>query len=163
MEAGDAEILRFLPGKRRVNPIAMLNDYQRRGLSITLRIVEESVRDLEQIYHDDGYPGVMYEIRNDIPREIRDQVSRNIPRVKAEIRKIADTFHLEKPLRWTSNLAYGKLPYCWEILGNARAERLKRYGDISSGLGEELDPHLDSIIQILGEMEQILLAIRSKS
>jgi hypothetical protein len=52
------------------------------------------------------------------------------------------------------------LPYCWEILENARAKRLKRYGDVSMGLDQELDPHLDVIIEILREMEHILLAIR---
>jgi hypothetical protein len=79
---------------------------------------------------------------------------------KAEIEKIADKFHLEKRIGWASNAAYSKLPYCWEILENARAKRLKRYGDISKGLSRELDPHLDTIIKILGEMEHILLAIR---
>jgi len=138
----------------------MLNDYQKRGLSITLRIVEESVAYIEQILKYDGYSGILYETRYDIPSEIRDNISMRIPLVKAEIEKIADKFHLEKQLMWASNAAYGKLPYCWEILENARAERLKRYGDISSGLGKELDPHLDAIIKILWEMERTLLAVR---
>ena len=138
----------------------MLNDYQKRGLSITLRIVEESVEYIEQILKNDGTSGVLFETRYDIPREIRNEISKRIPLAKAEIEKIADKFHLEKQIRWASNSAYGKLPYCWEILENARAKRLKRYGDISNGLGKELDPHLDAIIKILLEMERILQAIR---
>jgi len=138
----------------------MLNDYQRRGLSITLRIVEESVEYIEQILKNDGYSGVLYEMRYDIPGEIRNEISNRIPLAKAEIEKIADKFHLDKRIGWASNAAYGKLPYCWEILENSRAKRLKRYGDISSGLGKELDPHLDAIIKILLEMERILHAIR---
>jgi hypothetical protein len=138
----------------------MLNDYQKRGLSISLRIVEESVAYIEQILKIEGYSGVLYETRYDIPRDIRDEISKRIPLAKAEIEKIADIFHLEKRIGWASNAAYGKLPYCWEILENARAKRLKRYGDVSMGLDQELDPHLDVIIEILREMEHILLAIR---
>jgi len=138
----------------------MLNDYQRRGLSVTLRIVEESIAYIEQILKYDGYSGILYETRNDVPSEIRNEISMRIPLAKAEIKKIADKFHLEKRLMWASNLTYSKLPYCWEILENARAKRLKRYGDISMGLGQELDPHLDAIIKILGEMERILFTVR---
>jgi len=138
----------------------MLNDYQRRGLSITLRIVEENLEHIERILKNDGYSGVLYETRNDITKDIRKEISNRIPPAIAEIEKIADKFHLEKQIGWASNAAYSKLPYCWEILENTRARRLKRYGDISRGLGEELDPHLDTIIKILSEMERILLTIR---
>lgn len=82
------------------------------------------------------------------------------PAARAEIGKVADRFHLERQIRWASNSAYGRLPYCWERLENARAERLKRYGDISIGLGENLDPLLEEIIRILLETERILLPIR---
>jgi hypothetical protein len=138
----------------------MLNDYQRRGLSITLRIVEESLEHIERILKNDGYSGILYETRDDITKEIRQEISNRIPPAIAEIEKIADKFHLERQIGWASNAAYSKLPYCWEILENARARRLKRYGDISRGLGEELDPHLDTIIKVLSEMERILLTIR---
>lgn len=143
-----------------MNPLGMLNDYQRRGLSITLRIVEESLEHIGRILKNDGYSGVLYETRYDITKEIRKEISNRIPVAKAEIEKISEKFHLEKQIGWASNAAYGKLPYCWEILENARARRLKRYGEISRGLEEELDPHLDTIIKILSEMEHILLTIR---
>jgi hypothetical protein len=144
----------------RLGSVGMLNDYQRRGLSITLRIVEESLEHIEQTLKNDGYSGVLYEIRYDITKEIRKEISNRIPLAIAEIEKITETFHLEKQIGWASNEAYGKLPYCWEILENARAKRLKRYGDISMGLVQELDPHLDAIIKILGEMERILFTVR---
>lgn len=138
----------------------MLNNFQKRALSITLRIVEENIESIQQILENGGYSGVLYETRYDITREIRDEISKRIPPARAEIEKIADMFHLEKQIGWASNSAYSKLPYWWEILENARAERLKRYGHISMGLGRELDPHLDAIIKILWEMERILLVIR---
>lgn len=143
-----------------MNPFGMLNDYQRRGLTVTLRIVEESLEHIERILKNDGYSGVLYETRYDITKEIRKEISNRIPPAIAEIEKIADKFRLEKQIGWASNAAYGKLPYCWEILENARAKRLKRYGDISIALGKELDPHLDALIGILRKMEHILLAVR---
>lgn len=143
-----------------MNLFGMLNDSQRRGLSITLRNVEESLEHIGRILKNDGYSGVLYETRYDITKEIRKEISNRIPLAIAEIEKIAEIFHFEVEIGWASNAAYSKLPYCWEILENARAKRLKRYGDISKGLGEELDPHLDAIIKILLEMERILLTIR---
>lgn len=138
----------------------MLNDYQKRGLSITLRIVEENVESIEQLLKSRGYSGVLYETRYDLTGEIRDKLSRRIPLVRAEIGRIADQFQLGKKIETASNTAYGKLPYCWEILENAKANRLRQYGETAEGLGDKLDPHLDRLIRILGEMERILLAVR---
>jgi hypothetical protein len=138
----------------------MLNDYQKRGLSITLRIVEENVEYIEQLLKSRGYSGVLYETRYDLTDEIRDELSKRIPLVRAELGRIADKFQLGKKNEAASNAAFGKLPYCWEILENAKAKRLRQYGDIAEGLGGKLDPHLDTLIRILGEMERILLVVR---
>ncbi len=40
----------------------MLNEYQKRGLSITLRIVEETMQDIERILHSETHIGILYEL-----------------------------------------------------------------------------------------------------
>jgi len=70
----------------------MLNDYQKRGLSITLRIVEENVEYIEQLLKSRGYSGVLYETRYDLTDEIRDELSKRIPLMRAELGRIADKF-----------------------------------------------------------------------
>lgn len=136
--------------------MVMLNEHQRRGLSITLRIVEETLVNIERLMTCKTYKGSLYEEINNIPAGIKDAVSKRISRIREILEKTAITFILEKEQMQLSRLASGKLPYCWEILENAKSKRLNRYGDVAEGLEDILDPILDGIIEEILEIERIL-------
>ncbi len=137
----------------------MLNEYQRRGLSITLRIVEESLTDIEHILNSGNITGVLYEVRYNIPSAVKDEVLRKASLIRDRLKIMAERFDLEKEYTDASREALGKLPYCWEILEDAKAMRLKRYGEVAEGLGDVLDPQLNIIIDLILEMEHLLRGI----
>lgn len=41
----------------------MLNEYQKRGLSVALRIIEESMWNIEQILNNGAYTGILYDVK----------------------------------------------------------------------------------------------------
>lgn len=56
----------------------MLNESQRRSLSITLRIVEESLAEIELILNKCDDINILYERKCDIPEGVKDEVLRKV-------------------------------------------------------------------------------------
>jgi hypothetical protein len=137
----------------------MLNEYQRRSLSITLRIIEERLADIELILNKCDDIHILYERKCDIPGEVKEEVLRKTFFAKDRIRIIAENFNLKKKSIEASREAFGKLPDCWQILEDEKAKKLKRYGDVAAGIKEALDPDLDIIINLIFDMERLLRTI----
>lgn len=76
----------------------MLNKPQIRSLSITLRIVEEILAEIELILNRCDEINILYERRCDIPLELKCEVLRKVSPAKDRIRIIAERFGLEKSL-----------------------------------------------------------------
>jgi len=138
----------------------MLNEYQKRGLSITLSIVEESLRDIEHILNSGDDMGILYEVRDNVPAAIKDKLLRKMALIKDRIKIVAAEFNLEKRYTEANRETFGKLVYCWKILEDAKAGKLRRYGAVKPGLEEALDPHLDMIIDYILKMEHLLRNIQ---
>jgi hypothetical protein len=139
---------------------AMMNEFQRRGVTTVLRIVEEHMRSIEGMLGQEDYPGILYEWKNDLPDDAKHLLSERIRNIREAIEQATGRFALEKRDRRASDEAFGKLPYCWQILEEAKAARLARYGEVAEGLDRELDPLIEPIINLVLEMESILQRIR---
>jgi hypothetical protein len=137
----------------------MLNKSQRGSLSITLRIVEESLAEIELVLNKCDNINILYERKCDIPEEVKEEVLRKVFFAKDRIRIIAEKFNLEKESIEASREAFGKLPYCWKILEDAKAKKLRRYGEVATGIEDVLDPDLDIIINLVLYMERLLWSI----
>jgi hypothetical protein len=138
----------------------MLNEFQKRGVTAVLRTVEEHLRSIEAMLDREDYPGILYEWKNDLPDNAKHLLSERIRNVRVAIEQAGNRFSLEKQDRRASDEAFGKLPYCWQILEEAKASRLVRYGNVAEGLDRELDPLIDTIINLVLEMESVLQRIR---
>ncbi len=138
-----------------------MNEFQKRGVTAVLRTVEEHLRSIEAMLDRKDYPGILYEWKNDLPDDAKHRLSARIRNIREAIEQAAGRFALEKLDRRASDDAFGKLPYCWQILEEAKASRLVRYGEVAEGLEKELDPLIEMIITQVLEMESILQRIRS--
>ena len=138
----------------------MLNEFQTRGVATALRVVEEHMRRIEGMLDREDYDGILYGWKNDLPDDAKHQLSERIRNVREAIEQAGSRFSLEKQDRRASDEAFGKLPYCWQILEEAKASRLVRYGNVAEGLDRELDPLIETIINLVLEMESVLQRIR---
>jgi len=125
-----------------------------------LRTVEEHLRSIEAMLDQEDYPGILYEWKNDLPDDAKPLLSARILKIREAVELAAGRFALEKRDRRASDEAFGKLPYCWQILEDAKAARLVRYGEVAKGLDRELDPLIETIITLVLEMESVLQRIR---
>jgi len=133
-----------------------LNEYQRRGLSATFRTLEEMMQEIETVINSDGYKGSLLEIDNDSSPQAREEILKRIRLIRGEISRLSKQFSLEMKQMKSSRQMLSNLSYCWEILEGSKAKKLRGYGEVAEGLEQVLDPHINTIVDLIAEMENIL-------
>ncbi len=135
---------------------AMLNDAQRRRMSVTLSSLEEDMHDMERLLESANYVGVVHEIDNDIPAPAKNALTRKMAQIKDRIRSLAERFGLERERRNLRRQLSARLTYDWTTIEEIKTLHLRGYGAVAEGLKETLDPELDAIIGLILEMERLL-------
>lgn len=119
----------------------MLNDAQRRNLTVTLRVLEQSLDDIaalldQSVVHD----GALYHVRNNLPPGSAEQFQTQAQVIREQIARLAEQFGFVADERTTCAISAAKLNYCWEVLQEADSRGLLAYGQVASGLDLTLDP-----------------------
>lgn len=139
----------------------MLNDAQRRRVSVTLSSLEEDLHDMERMLKSEDYIGIIYEMDNDIPLPVKNALIEKIGEIKDGIDTLAERFDLEREGRILRRQLSARLTYNWTTLEEIKARYLKGYGNVAEGLKDTLDPELAAIIGLIQEMERLLLTDES--
>lgn len=135
----------------------MLNKDQKRRLSISLRIVEENIQDIEQILHNGAYTGILYDVNCDVSPKVKEEILKKVTLIKDKIKSLSRKFTLEKEYKEARKKIFDKLSSCWEIMEGVKTKRLKKYGTVSHELDNVLDPQLNIIIDLISETEHLVL------
>src|SRR5574337_70578 len=135
----------------------MLNKDQRKGLSIVLCTVEENIQDIERMLNNGTYMGILYDVKCNIPLEVKEEILKTVSLIKDRIKIISKRFALEKEYREVAKKIFSKLSSCWEIIEGVKTKRLKKYGAVTHELDNVLDPQLNIIIDLISETERLLL------
>jgi hypothetical protein len=134
----------------------MLNDSQKRIVSVTLGSLEEDLHDMERLMEGGDYTGVVHEMDNDIPAPAKDAMIREIAQAKDILRVLAERFSLERKKRNASRQCFARLTYNWTTLEEIKTGYLKGYGAVDDGLKDTLDPELDALIGLIQEMKRLV-------
>lgn len=134
----------------------LLKPRQRSGLATTLMTLEEMLCHIELTISGRCCKGALYEMRDDVPPALKDELLKRITLARERIGVMAKLFDLEKRTKDASRDFLGKLVYGWEILEGTKARNLRGYGPVAEGLSEELDPHIKELIVIVDEMRDLL-------
>ncbi len=134
----------------------LLDEYQKRGLTVTLRVVEEIIHDIERTLTEGERHGIFKDMRDDIQADNKAEILSKLPVIRERITDVKDAFGLEKIYRENTNEVLGRLNFCWEILIGSKAKGLAGYGSVSKGLDEVLDPQMDAIIKLIEEITKVL-------
>ena len=102
------------------------------------------------------YHGVLYDMENDVPVAVKNEMMGKISSIKGKINTLAARFSLDRRHRKARQLILSQLSCAWESLEETKTKRLKRYGDVDQELKELLDAELDTIIRMVLEMERLL-------
>ena len=124
----------------------MLNDNQRRKISVTIRFLKADLSKLEQLFTGD----------NDIPPSKRKDLMDLIALAGERHDARSAAFDLQERSETASREASGILSALWVDLQEIKAKKLRSYGEVSSEVESDFDPEIDKIMDLISEMQRIL-------
>ena len=128
----------------------MLKDAQKQSLSITLRIIEQSLDEIVRLAdHEHIHGGILYRLENDLSLESREKIQAQAQLIRERIALLAKQFDLDSDEQRISRIAWAKLNYCWEILQQADTMGLRAYGQVDASLDKTLDPHIAALTELV--------------
>jgi len=139
----------------------MLNDSQKRRVSVTLSSFEEDLHNMERLLESADYVGVVHEMENDIPAPARKALIDTIDGIKNRIQTLVKRFDIERDRRSLRRQLFARLIYNWTTLEEIKTKHLRGYGAVAQVLKQTLDPELDAIIGLIREMERLLQTAES--
>jgi|YelNatPaOPRAMG01_1025707.scaffolds.fasta_scaffold35103_2 hypothetical protein len=132
----------------------MLSINQKRSLGITLGIVEDEMRRLQDLLEKGEQHHIFSHIADDLKAPEKEFLRERMQCLLETLGFLKSTFdlrHSHKELV-LSSLIKSTLLYLIVELEQVFSDQLKGYGPVASKLKETLDPELEKIISILHEM-----------
>lgn len=138
----------------------LLNEPQRRALAGGLRHVERDLVLVEQLLAA-AYEGVMVSVVDDLSDAAHVRLLQRIDLARAVIREAHDTFALEPERLPKSRWIAAQLGLQSVDAEECEARHLAGYGEVTPELARRLDPLARRLSDLLFEMQQIALGLRS--
>ena len=135
----------------------MLTIDQNRSLGICLGIMEEELNRLHRLLHEGKEGRLFSHITDDLTKEEKLFINRKIERLREcliYLKNFFDLRHSQQEMTLRGMVKAISL-YLSVNLEGRKSTRLKGYGKVDPALKDSLDPKLDEMISILGEMESI--------
>lgn len=131
----------------------LLNESQRRSVTITLRLFEEHLAEIERMLTVDER-GILYErVAHFSPRQ-QARIRALIQETRASIQAMARDFRLEHETQDPTRRIMGLLSVTWESLEELHSKPLRAYGEIDPRLPDVIDPWA-------AKLTRLALAIRA--
>lgn len=131
-------------GARPTQVMTLLNENQKRSVSVTLRLFEERLAEIERLLTVDER-GVLYErVGRFSPGQIL-KMRALIEETRAVIGEMARQFDLEHVPQDPARRIAALLSVTWESLEDLYAKPLRAYGAVDPRLAESIDPFADRL------------------
>jgi len=119
----------------------------KRGITITLTILDETLCEVEQWAEGRAVQSVFYKERNALSSRQRKEILAEIAQIRSVLQELQDTLGLEPTVQDAGAAIRGKCAGLWEHIVELKAKYLCRYGEVPADLGGYLDPRAEQLIQ----------------
>ncbi|MCU0644077.1 MAG: hypothetical protein MUC94_07420 [bacterium] len=127
----------------------LLNNAQKNSLAVTLRLLEERILELKKLQSEQHIAGLLFRFENDVPSDQLPVLERNFDYLLELVEKGKQKFDLPERTTTFSSYLQAFTSYFWSLLMDEKSDKLARYGNVASGLKEELDPLIEQLIDQL--------------
>ena len=130
-----------------------LNENQHRNLSATLRVLEESINEIQAMAKRRHERHTLYDIKNSLSPDQKAVIERNSRAVKRILRRLHEKFDLDRDVVDAKSAINASLSSLWVMMSDSGTKRLRGYGELSEGLSDYLDPQIKEIVDLIDEMK----------
>ncbi len=129
-----------------------LRDNHRRSLSSSLMIVEQLLKESEELMENKSIT-CCYDVKNDINPDIIKRNLEVIDSARKQICKLAEKYATDKHSQSLQRIIAAKKTKMWEILCDSKARKLKGFGEFPQRLIKEYDDDIDELMAIATKLE----------
>jgi len=136
----------------------MLNDHQRRALSVALRLLEERLAEITSLM-DEEHHGILLE--RPAPRlsdAQRAAALATMGRMREIVASLAARFDLERDVEVPERRIAGLLGPTWQSLLEVDSRHLRGYGVVDPAVPPVLDPAVEDLVGLIVELGRLLRA-----
>lgn len=131
-----------------------LNENQKRGLEVTLRLLEIALDDIDGLLERDR-DGTLYAVQTRMPPERAGELLALSAEARALLAELARKYRLVREERDGAKIISGLLSARWEALEEMRPQKMRRYGPVDPELVPELGSAVDRLIALVLAMERL--------
>jgi hypothetical protein len=133
----------------------LLNPAQRSSLAVRLRTFEMTLRQADAWLQRDPGDGLLYRYTVDLTPQQRAAIRAEIQVALAEIARLVEKFELVPHRQHFSSMLAAQMSGEWSSLCDVRAEKLRRYGDVDPRLPMQLNPGIDTLIELAATLARL--------
>lgn len=127
--------------------LADISEAHKRGISITLTLLDETLCEVEQWANGREIQSVFYRERNTPSGSQPQQILSEVAQMRDVLRELQEKLGLEPRIEDVKAAIRGKCSGLWEHIVELKAKYLRRYGEVPAELEEYLDPQAERLIQ----------------
>lgn len=131
------------------DPIILLGDNHRRGITTAFRLLDEMLFEFEDYARGREVRSVFYQERNALSAGQKGGLLAEIKRMRDLMQEIKDALGLKAEVENVARRIWGSSSAFWVVLVETKSKYMKRYGDAPPELAEYLDPRIEVLIEHL--------------
>ncbi len=135
-----------------MNKIELPQNYIR-VLSVTAKIIEEELNDLENLLSRNPEKYFIKDIHPSLSDTEKKTLLEKIKLLRDLNNKLFSELNLEHYSLTESQVIKGKTTYLWSILSDSKSKALKGYGELTTETAKFLDERIDALLAIVEEID----------
>lgn len=124
----------------------------RRSLSVTARIVEDSLDEIEKVLTKKERSKSSHRITDSFDETARQKILASIAKLRDANEEMFRTLHLEPNVFSETQIVRARIVHLWAVLRDSKSKGLKRFGELSPDAAAEVDKNVDSLLTILKDL-----------
>ncbi|GBD87049.1 hypothetical protein BMS3Abin03_00975 [bacterium BMS3Abin03] len=132
-----------------------LPDNHNRSLSVTSRIIERTINEMEFVLNGIYKNNIAEVIEPSYTKKERDEILKLLTELKEENENMSHTLELKPDTLIEDWIIFAQLSYLWTILIDSKSNKLKRYGDLPQDSVELIDNFIEKLLTTVEKIKQV--------
>jgi hypothetical protein len=124
----------------------------RRSLSVTARIVEDSLDDIEKVLMKKDQAKSSRRVTDSFDNDARKRILETVSRLRMANDEMFHDLELEPNAFSEIQIVRSRIVHVWAVLRDSKSKGLRRFGELPAEVAAEVDKRVDHLLAILKEL-----------
>ncbi len=124
----------------------------RRSLSVTARIVEDSLDEIEKVLTKKDRQKSSHRVTDSFDEATKLKMLGTIANLRESNDEMFRSLHLEPNVFSETQIVRSRIVHLWAVLRDSKSKGLRRFGELSADAAVEVDKNIDNLLEILKEV-----------